>query len=219
MTPKCRILCPTFGGHIKLPSSQLLLFVVLGGNRSTGSPFVSLLYPISGALSIASRRCAGQFCEKPQGDDCHWQSSQRPNWSSIPRQCAHWHGICWMRGCFRRKRRNPASLYQVRAGRILKEGGLVCGSKPFSASLSRILSPFLGGTRKGPPEGHPAEILNRASVRTPPALTGHLQLCILRICRPQAAAGKFFKKRKKGLDKTGCVRYNTEAVSAVPELH
>ena len=31
---------------------------------------------------------------------------------------------------------------------------MVCGSKPFSASLSRILSPFLGGTRKGPPEGY-----------------------------------------------------------------
>ena len=39
---------------------------------------------------------------------------------------------------------------------------MVCGSKPFSASLSRILSPFLGGTRKGPPEGYPAEIFNRA---------------------------------------------------------
>ena len=66
MTPKCRILCPTFGGHIKLPSSQLLLFVVLGGNRPTGSPFVSLLYPISGALSIASRQPGGIFCT-PEG--------------------------------------------------------------------------------------------------------------------------------------------------------
>ena len=46
---------------------------------------------------------------------------------------------------------------------------MVCGSKPFSASLSRILSPFLGGTRKGPPEGYPAESPDRASVRTPPA--------------------------------------------------
>ena len=67
MTPKCRILCPTFGGHIKLPSSQLLLFVVLGGNRSTGSPFVSLLYPISGALSIASRRCGRTIFQKAAG--------------------------------------------------------------------------------------------------------------------------------------------------------
>ena len=100
--------------------------------------------------------------EKSTKGDCHRQSFQKPKLSSIPRQCAHWHGIYWMRGFFRRKRRNPASLYQVRAGRILKEGGLVCGSKPFSASLSRILSPFLGGTRKGPPEGYPAEFFNRA---------------------------------------------------------
>ena len=84
--------------------------------------------------------------------DCHRQSFQKPKWSSIPRQCAHWHGICWMRGFFRRKRRNPASLNEVRAGRILKEGGLVCGSKPFSASLSRILAELLGGTRSSPPE-------------------------------------------------------------------
>ena len=87
---------------------------------------------------------------------------QKPKWSSIPRQCAHWHGMSWSWGCSRRKRRNPASLYQVRAGRILKEGGLVCGSKPFSASLSRILSPFLGGTRKGPPEGFPAQSFDKA---------------------------------------------------------
>jgi len=87
---------------------------------------------------------------------------QKPKWSSIPRQCAHWHGIYWMRGCSRRKRRNPAFLNEMRAGRILKEDGLVCGSKPFSASLSRILSPFLGGTRKGPPEGYPAEGPDRA---------------------------------------------------------
>ena len=143
---------------------------------------------------------------------------EKLRWSSIPRQCAHWHGIYWMRGFFRRKRRNPAFLNEMRAGRILKEDGLVCGSKPFSASLSRILSPFLGGTRKGPPEGYPAEIFNWASVRTLPALTD-TSSCALRVCRPQAAAGKFFEKRKKGLDKTGCVRYNTEAVSAVPELH
>ena len=98
-------------------------FSVTNGSRPTGSPFVSLLYPISGALSIVSHRCPGQFCKKPQGGGCHRQSFQKPKWSSIPRQCAHWHGICWMRGCFRRKRRNPAPLYQVRAGRILKEGG------------------------------------------------------------------------------------------------
>ena len=79
-------------------------------------------------------------------------------------------------------------------------------------------APFLS-RQEAPRRRRPAESFDRASDRTPPALTGHLQLCILRICRPQAAAGKFFKKRKKGLDKTGCVRYNTEAVSAVPELH
>ena len=94
---------------------------------------------------------------------------QKPKWSSIPRQCAHWHGIYWMRGCFRRKRRNPAFLNEMRAGRILKEDGLVCGSKPFSASLSRILSPFLGGTRKGPPEGYPAEGSDRAFGKPSPA--------------------------------------------------
>ena len=113
---------------------------------------MSLLYPISGALSIASRRCGRTILQKTAGGDCHRQSFQKPKWSSIPRQCAHWHGIYWMRGCFRRKRRNPASLYQVRAGRILKEDGLVCGSKPFSASLSRILAELLGGTRSSPPE-------------------------------------------------------------------
>ena len=107
--------------------------------------------------------------QKAAGGDCHRQSFQKPKWSSIPRQCAHWHGICWMRGCFRRKRRNPAFLNEMRAGRILKEDGLVCGSKPFSASLSRILSPFLGGTRKGPPEGHPAQIFDRAFDKRRPA--------------------------------------------------
>ncbi len=45
------------------------------------------------------------------------------------------------------------------AGRILKEGGFAD-----SASLSRILSPFLGGTRKGPPEG-PSLSADRAIVR------------------------------------------------------
>ena len=29
---------------------------------------------------------------------------------------------------------------------------MVCGSKPFSASLSRILAELLGGTRSSPPE-------------------------------------------------------------------
>ena len=134
--------------------------------------------------------------QKAAGGDCHRQSFQKPKWSSIPRQCAHWHGICWMRGCFRRKRRNPAFLNEMRAGRILKEDGLVCGSKPFSASLSRILSPFLGGTRKGPPEGHPAEILNWASVRTPPALTGYLQLCIKSLSAA-SGCGKIFQKTQK----------------------
>ena len=38
---------------------------------------------------------------------------------------------------------------------------------PTAPPLSRILSPFLGGTRKGPPEGYPAESPDRASVRTP----------------------------------------------------
>ena len=82
-----------------------------------------------------------------------------------------------MRGCFRRKCRNPASLYQVRAGRILKEDGLVCGSKPFSASLSRILSPFLGGTRKGPPEGYPAEGPDRAFDKPSPARCAAIAPC------------------------------------------
>ena len=117
--------------------------------------------PFPGLCQSLPAGAAGQFCKKPQGGDCHRQSFQKPKWSSIPRQCAHWHGICWMRGCFRRKRRNLAFLNEKRAGRILKEGGLVCGSKPFSASLSRILSPFLGGTRKGPPEGHPAQSFDK----------------------------------------------------------
>ena len=38
---------------------------------------------------------------------------------------------------------------------------------PTAPPLSRILSPFLGGTRKGPPEGFPAESPDRASVRAP----------------------------------------------------
>ena len=38
---------------------------------------------------------------------------------------------------------------------------------PTAPPLSRFLSPFLGGTRKGPPEGYPAESPDRASVRTP----------------------------------------------------
>ena len=88
---------------------------------------------------------------------------------------------------------------------------MVCGSKPFSASLSRILSPFLGGTRKGPPEGYPAEIFNWASVRTLPALTD-TSSCALRVCRPQAAAGKFFKKRKKGIIKGSYAEGNTLTV-------
>ena len=166
------------------------------------APFVSLLYPISGALSIASRRCPGQFCKKPQGGGCHRQSFQKPKWSSIPRQCAHWHGICWMRGCFRRKRRNPASLYQVRAGRILKEGGLVCGSKPFSASLSRILSPFLGGTRKGPPEGHGPMSL-QGFRQNPSGPDGHLPLCIKSLSAASDRGKIFQKNAKKVLTKRG----------------
>ena len=65
MTPKCRILCPTFGGHIN-PSKSYGYFSVTNGSRPTGSPFVSLLYPISGALSIASRQPGGIFCT-PEG--------------------------------------------------------------------------------------------------------------------------------------------------------
>ena len=122
MTPKCRILCPTFGGHITLPKSRLLLCDV-GGAVYWQHPLCLYYTPFPGLCQSLPAGAAGQFCKKPQGGDCHQQSFQKPKWSSIPRQCAHWHGICWMRGCFRRKRRNPASLDQVRAGRILKEGG------------------------------------------------------------------------------------------------
>ena len=66
MTPKCRILCPTFGGHITLPKSRLLLCDV-GGAVLLAAPFVSLLYPISGALSIASRRCGRTILQKAAG--------------------------------------------------------------------------------------------------------------------------------------------------------
>ena len=120
--------------------------------------------------SSARMRLKRALSAKPmnQGAIATGNRFQKSKWSSIPRQCAHWHGMGWSWGCFRRKRRNPASLNEVRAGRILKEGGLVCGSKPFSASLSRILSPFLGGTRKGPPEGYPAESPDRASGRSSP---------------------------------------------------
>ena len=130
-----------------------------GRRGSDGSPVRTFGW-VPPAGSFLSRQEAPQECGSRgavgKADelrcDCHRQSFQKPKWSTIPRQCAHWHGICWMRGCFRRKRRNPASLYQVRAGRILKEDGLVCGSKPFSASLSRILAELLGGTRSSPPE-------------------------------------------------------------------
>ena len=37
---------------------------------------------------------------------------------------------------------------------------------PTAPPLSRILSPFLGGTRKGPPEGYPAESPDMTSDRT-----------------------------------------------------
>ena len=67
MTPKCRILCPTFGGHITLPKSRLLLCDV-GGAVLLAAPFVSLLYPISGALSIASRRCGRTILQKAAGE-------------------------------------------------------------------------------------------------------------------------------------------------------
>ena len=54
---------------------------------------------------------------------------------------------------------------------------MVCGSKPFSASLSRILSPFLGGTRKGPPEGYPAEGSDRAFDKPSPARCAAIAPC------------------------------------------
>ena len=171
-------------------------FSVTNGSRPTGSTLCIFTIPHFRGFVNHLPPVPRTILQKAAGGDCHRQSFQKPKWSSIPRQCAHWHGMGWSWGCFRRKRRNPASLYQVRAGRILKEGGLVCGSKPFSASLSRILSPFLGGTRKGPPEGHPAEILNRASDRIPPALTGHLPLCIKSLSAA-SGRGKIFQKTQK----------------------
>ena len=167
MTPKCRILCPTFGGHIISPTLRLLL--CNKREPSTGSTLCVFTIPHFRGFVNRFPPVPRTILQKAAGGDCHRQSFQKPKWSSIPRQCAHWHGICWMRGCFRRKRRNPAFLNEMRAGRILKEDGLVCGSKPFSASLSRILSPFLGGTRKGPPEGHPAQIFDRAFDKRRPA--------------------------------------------------
>ena len=59
---------------------------MLGGNRSTGSPFVSLLYPISGALSIVSRdNCMRGRCpHRPETDgrDSFNETRTLNDWSS-----------------------------------------------------------------------------------------------------------------------------------------
>ena len=101
-------------------------------------------------------------------------------------------------------------------GRVSLRGPLSCPAKKLLA----------GGTQPKVPTGLQTEPLSLGYAEPAPLsgepfskLTRTTSSCALRVCRPQAAAGKFFKKRKKGLDKTGCVRYNTEAVSAVPELH
>ena len=232
----------------KLPSSQLLLFVVLGGNRSTGSPFVSLLYPISGALSIVSRRCAGQFCKKTQGAIAAHRaglglskalsgpsagypsggpflvpprkgermrlkealkgllpqtkpSSLRilpartwyreagfrcflrkyPSIQHIPCQCAHWRGI-----------EDHFGFLETIAGGNRTLIHRLCRQRLPSAAF---FLPFLAG-QEAPRRRHPAESSDRASVRTPPALTGNLQLCIKSLSAA-SGRGKIFQKTQK----------------------
>ena len=109
----------------------------------------------------------------------------------------------------------------------MREQTFQCLLKPHSFPLSwRDKKGAPGGTQPKVPTGLQSEPLSLGYAEPAPLsgepfskLTRTTSRCALRVCRPQAAAGKFFKKRKKGLDKTGCVRYNTEAVSAVPELH
>ena len=153
MTPKCRILCPTFGGHIILsPTLRLLL------------------------------------CNKREPS--YWQHPLYLYYTPFPGLCQSFPASA--QDNFAKSRRRAIAAHRAGLG--------------LSKALSEPLS--LGYAEPAPLSGEPFSKLTRT--------TSH---CALRVCRPQAAAGKFFKKRKKGLDKTGCVRYNTEAVSAVPELH
>ena len=88
---------------------------------------------------------------------------------------------CSDRRIFRAGSALAQTLFLLRPGRFLRgavrraanliydcqwQSHLDSSALPTAPPLSRVLSPFLGGTRKEPPEGYPAEIFNRASVRT-----------------------------------------------------
>ena len=89
---------------------------------------------------------------------------------------------CPDRRIFRAGSALAPTLFLLRPGRFLRgavrraanlindcqwQSHLDSSALPTAPPLSRFLSPFLGGTRKGPPEGYPAESPNRASVRAP----------------------------------------------------
>ena len=211
MTPKCRILCPTFGGHITFHKLRLLLFNQRWEPSYWQHPLCLYYTPFPGLCQSLPAGAAGQFCKKPQGAIAAHRaefglsialsgpSAGYPSGGPFlvpPRKGERMRLKEALKGLLPQTK--PSSLRILPARTWYREArfrhflrkhpphsthsmpvcALARNRRPLwllktiasgNRTLSRILAELLGGTRKGPPEGHPAQIFDRAFDKHRPA--------------------------------------------------